>query len=345
MQTQEIILNEERQVTLTAYIQQVKGEFTFDRRPAILVLPGGGYSMCSDREADPVATAYLKAGYHVFILRYTLKQFGGWPLPLNDYEQSIEYIKNNAEKWCIYPDKIAVVGFSAGGHLAACAATMAKNRPAAVILGYPGILPDILDMCQPNMPNPAKYVSIDTSPCFIVATRDDYMVPIQNTLVFEKALADKNIAFESHIYSYGQHGFSTGEASINMVKVCPRLPRWIEDSIGWLKEVMGELTTAGITKPLYSSTINGNFDANLSVNCTLGHMRKQSEKTQQILTRLYKGVKLIATERGISEDGIFFAIKDYPIKDLLLMIGMQNDAIEQIDKALQQIPNIHDDEG
>jgi len=195
------------------------------------------------------------------------------------------------------------------------------------------------------MPNPAKELSIDTSPCVIVATRDDYMVPIQNMLVFENALADKNIAFESHIYSYGQHGFSTGDASINMVKICPRLPRWTEDSIGWLKEVMGELTTAGIAKPLYSSTINGNFDANLSVNCTLGHMRKQSEKTQQILTHLYKGVKSIATERGISEDGIFFAIKDYPIKDLLLMIGMQNDAIEQIDKALQQIANIHDDEG
>lgn len=348
MQTQEIILNEERQVTLTAYLQQVRGEFTFDRRPAILIIPGGGYSMCSDREADPVATVYLKAGYHVFILRYTLKQFGGWPLPLNDYEESMEYIKSNADKWGIYLEKIAVVGFSAGGHLAACAATMAKNRPAAVILGYPAILPDTLDMCQPNMPVPAEYVSKDTSPCFIVATRDDYIVPIQNTLVFENALADKGITFESHIYSYGQHGFSTGEESLNMVKICPRLPRWVEDSIGWLKEVMGELTASGFTKPAYSSTINGNYEVNLSVSCTLGHIRKQSEKAQQILAPLYKGISQVAeqlVEKGISEDKVFFAMKDAPIKDLLLMVGMQNEAIEQIDKALQQIANIHDDGG
>ena len=64
MKAQEIILCIERDVTLTAYIQEVDGEFGFSKRPAMLVIPGGGYAMCSDREADPVATAYLKAGYH-----------------------------------------------------------------------------------------------------------------------------------------------------------------------------------------------------------------------------------------------------------------------------------------
>lgn len=86
MKAQEIFLNENRNVTLTAYIQETDGEFGFSRRPAMLVIPGGGYAMCSDREADPVALAYLKAGYQAFVLRYTCTPKGKWPLPLEDYE-------------------------------------------------------------------------------------------------------------------------------------------------------------------------------------------------------------------------------------------------------------------
>ena len=67
MKTETIILIEERNVTLTAYIQETEGEFGFSRRPAMLVLPGGGYAMCSEREADAVAAAYLKAGYQAFM--------------------------------------------------------------------------------------------------------------------------------------------------------------------------------------------------------------------------------------------------------------------------------------
>ena len=71
MKTVEVTLCPERNVTLTGYLQQVGGEFRhIVRRPAVLVLPGGAYQMCSDREADPVAIAYLNAGYQAFILRY-----------------------------------------------------------------------------------------------------------------------------------------------------------------------------------------------------------------------------------------------------------------------------------
>ena len=71
MRVEQIVLNEKRNVTLTVYLQEVGGEFrNVVKRPAMLVLPGGGYQMCSDREADPVAMPYLKAGYQVFILRY-----------------------------------------------------------------------------------------------------------------------------------------------------------------------------------------------------------------------------------------------------------------------------------
>lgn len=153
MRLETIILNENRNVTLTAYIQEADGEFLFPKRPAILVLPGGGYAMCSDREADPVAMAYLKAGYQAFILRYSTGKYKTWPNPLEDYEQAMALIEERAEEWHLDSSRIAAVGFSAGGHLCACAATIAKHKPAAAILVYPAILKDICDMCQPGMPS------------------------------------------------------------------------------------------------------------------------------------------------------------------------------------------------
>ena len=301
MKTQEIILNENRNVTLTAYIQEADGEFGFSRRPAMLVIPGGGYAMCSDREADPVALAYLKAGYQAFVLRYTCTPKGKWPLPLEDYEQAMALIEERADEWHLDKARIAVVGFSAGGHLAACAATVAEHKPAAAtvaqhkpaaaVLVYPAILKDICDMYQPGMPYPHEHVTAQTCPCFLVAARDDRTVDISNTLRMELALAEKGVAFESHIYSYGGHGFSTGEDWINTNSVCPRLPRWVPDSIEWLGEVMGKLTRGGFTEPVHAGSMNGNFAPVLSADCTLSHLRKQSEEAQTVLAPMYAAIE------------------------------------------------------
>ena len=91
MKTEIVTLCEERNVTLTAYLQEVGGEFAgIPRRPAALILPGGGYSMCADLEADPVAFPFLKAGYQVFVLRYSVGEASVWPNPLEDYEAAAE---------------------------------------------------------------------------------------------------------------------------------------------------------------------------------------------------------------------------------------------------------------
>ena len=133
MEKEVIVLNEARKVTLTAYLQDVEGEFgNIPKRPGILVLPGGGYQMCSDREADPVAFPYLKAGYQVFVLRYSVKKDALWPQPLEDYDAAMDLIRSRAQEWKLYPDKIAVIGFSAGGHLAGAAATMTTLRQSSL---------------------------------------------------------------------------------------------------------------------------------------------------------------------------------------------------------------------
>ena len=344
MKTQEIILNENRNVTLTAYIQEVDGEFGFSRRPAMLVIPGGGYAMCSDREADPVALAYLKAGYQAFVLRYTCTPKGKWPLPLEDYEQAMALIEEHADEWHLDKSRIAVVGFSAGGHLTACAATVAEHKPAAAVLVYPAILKDICDMCQPGMPYPHEHVTAQTCPCFLVAARDDRTVDISNTLRMELALAEKGVAFESHIYSYGGHGFSTGEDWINTNSVCPRLPRWVPDSIEWLGEVMGKLTRGGFTEPVSAGSMNGNFAPVLSADCTLSHLRKQSEEAQTVLAPMYAAIEAIAKARQFSVDGLMAAVGNNTAREIMEMVQIPAEAITGIDKALHQMINKLEDE-
>ena len=337
---QEIIaLNPERNVTLTAYIQEVEGEFQFAKRPAILVLPGGGYAMCSDREADPVAMAYLRAGYQAFILRYSTGKNKTWPNPLEDYEQAMALIEERTEEWHLDSSRIAAVGFSAGGHLCACAATIAKHKPAAAILVYPAILKEICDMCQPGMPQPNEHVTGETSPCFLVAARDDRTVDVKNSLMMQLALAEKGVPFESRIYSYGGHGFSTGEDWIINNSCSPRMPNWVDDSIGWLKETLGTLTMKGFSEPNIAVSKNGDNAPVLSVMCTLNHIRRQSENTISLLKPLFDGMQAVADARGFSMEGLMAAVGNNTVRELMEMVQVDGETIQEIDKALHSMIN------
>ena len=339
MRLETIILNENRNVTLTAYIQEADGEFQFAKRPAILVLPGGGYAMCSDREADPVALVYLKAGYQAFILRYSTGKHKTWPNPLEDYEQAMALIGERAEEWHLDSGRIAVVGFSAGGHLCACAATIAKHKPAAAILVYPAILKDICDMCQPGMPQPNEYVTGETAPCFLVACRDDRTVDIKNSLMMELAQAEHGIPFESHIYSYGGHGFSTAEDWVINNSRSSRVPDWVEDSIDWLKETLGTLTMKGFSEPNVAVSKNGDTAPVLSVMCTLNHIRKQSGEAQAVLKLLYDGMQAVADARGYAMEGLMASVGNCTVRELTEMVQIDADAISEMDRALHSIVN------
>lgn len=251
------VLNKERNVTLTSLIQPMEGEFSFiKKRPAIVIIPGGGYQMCSEREAEIIAFEYLRVGYQAFVLRYSVKKDALWPNPLNDYEQAMELIRSKINEWNIYEDKIAVLGFSAGGHLASAAATIANNKPNAALLGYAVTTEDTVHECLPTAPSTWDKVDKNTCPCFIFATRTDDIVPITNSLKFMNALDKAGVAFESHIYGYGPHGFSSCKSAVMAPNIpfCNRIPQWVDDSIEWLKDVFGDFDgSGGMTSPRYFS--------------------------------------------------------------------------------------------
>ncbi len=338
MTSEKIILHEDRAVTLTAYIQDNSPEYAkIEKRPAIIVLPGGGYSMCSDREADCIAMAYLHAGFHAFVLRYTLKKKGGWPLPLNDYDETVELIKSSQDKWHIDVNRIGVVGFSAGGHLAAVAATMAKNRPNVAILGYPALKQDIIDACQGGMPYPAEHIDNKTCPCFLFACRDDNIVPIDGMLDFQKELFAQGINFESHIYPYGGHGFATGYANITDNKMCKHITDWIKDSVDFIGDVWGELTNSGHTSPNMSRCVNGDNEEFLSIFCTYGHLLK-NEKACEVIAPVITVVKAYVAQANGSAllDSL---TKTFKVCDLLDMFGL-SDKRDEFNQRLNAIKNI-----
>ena len=225
LNAQKIILNEERNVQLTVMLQAVDGEFgAIHARPAILILPGGGYEMCSDREAEQVAYPYMAAGYHAFVLRYSVKEHKDWPNPLNDYEQAMQYIEDHADEWHVKTDKIVVAGFSAGGHLASTVATHAASdvKPNFQILFYPVISmkPDITHHeSHDNLlgRKPGTYleelysndmqVSASTPRAFIMLSDDDDVVMPANSINYYSALLAHKIPAALYVYPSGGHGY------------------------------------------------------------------------------------------------------------------------------------------
>lgn len=154
MKTEIIHLREDRPVTLTTYILDSSPEIAWEKRPAIIICPGGAFLFTSDREAEPIAVYFLQKGYNAFVLRYTTANMEVekvYPDMLIDLANAVIQIKNNADNWNTDSEKIVIIGFSAGGTLSAmysvhwhrdwlCSAVNSTStilKPTASILAYP----------------------------------------------------------------------------------------------------------------------------------------------------------------------------------------------------------------
>lgn len=241
----EVINLTNENVTLTTYILDDSPEMAnWHRRPAMLVLPGGGYRFCSDREAEPIAMAFVAKGWNAFVLRYSLNENAEFPRPLNDAEEAMELIIAKAEEWHIDTKRIAAVGFSAGGHLCAALSTMGRVRPAAAVLGYPCILENMSELLPYRIPGLDKEVDDKTPPTFIVHARTDSLVPIENTLRYADALDKAGVDFELHVYNTGGHGFAlANDISYAEKENCDRnrhMEGWVDLAAAWLGRVFAK---------------------------------------------------------------------------------------------------------
>ena len=241
MQISTLNLTTDGRVSLTAYIQQPSPEMPNRAvRPAVIILPGGAYAFLSDREAEPVALAYLAAGFQAFVLRYTIGGEYAFQAALEDVSGAVELVREHAAEWHLDPDKIAVCGFTAGGHLAAASGTLAAHRPNALILGYPCILESMSRILAFPVPSLDQAVTPETPPAFLFHTRNDSSVPVENSLRFADALDKAGVPFELHIFAEGPHGLSLASSLTSSGReemVCPDVAAWLPMSVGWLNRL------------------------------------------------------------------------------------------------------------
>ncbi|WP_185732079.1 alpha/beta hydrolase [Actinomyces bowdenii] len=237
------------QAPLTSYILDASEEMASARqRPAVLILPGGGYAFTSDREAEPVAMAYLAAGLNAFVLRYSTGPGTTFPQALADARAALAWIRQGAAEMDTDPARIAAVGFSAGGHLAAALGTLGPTRPDALVLGYPVTLAGLGAAMDRDIPDIPAAVTSSTPPTFLFSTFSDTVVPVSHSLRLLQAMAARGVPFETHISLLGPHGLSVardhtarGRADLEMSEVAA----WVEDSVRFLRRVLGGFPLEG----------------------------------------------------------------------------------------------------
>jgi acetyl esterase/lipase len=225
--------------------------------PAIVVCPGGGYGGLAPHESEPIARWLNTLGVTGVVLKYRLGPRYRHPVPLQDAQRAIRTVRARAGEWNIDQQRVGILGFSAGGHLAATASTQfdagdpdtadpidrMSSRPDVSVLVYPVITftdPYTHAGSRRNLlgENPPKEliesmsaenrVTKDTPPAFIFHTADDQAVPVENAILYASALRRSAVPFELHIYEKGRHG-------VGLASSDPVLRTWPGRCADWLK--------------------------------------------------------------------------------------------------------------
>lgn len=229
-------------------------------RPFVLVIPGGGYSMKSAREAEPIAMRFLAAGYNAAVLWYSTAP-ATFPSALEEAAQAMALIRSH-EEWNV--GKVFACGFSAGGHLTASLGILWNDqmlslatgldpqsyRPDGVILSYPvitsgekrhdgsfrNLLGDLYeDETAMEQVSLEKQVTEDAAPAFIWHTYTDAVVPVENSLMLASAYAEKKRPLELHVFPAGHHGLGTADnETLTNGELYKEAADWLPMAIRWI---------------------------------------------------------------------------------------------------------------
>jgi acetyl esterase/lipase len=244
--------------TLTVFLPQ-KGNSTGS---AVIVAPGGAYvNLASNLEGRQVADWFASQGVTAFVLKYRLGAKYLYPIPLQDAQRAIRLVRSSAAAYGVLPDHIGMVGFSAGGHLAAATGTLfdggkpdasdplerLSSRPDFLVLGYPWLnamqpsgdyitycsmiktIPPATCKLDEQKYTPSLHVTSQTPTTFIYSTSDDRTVPISASVDFYNALIAAGVPAEMHIFRHGDHGSGMGSGSAALDQWPVLLAQWLRD--------------------------------------------------------------------------------------------------------------------
>ena len=236
------------------YVPQIT-EYPASSKGAVVVLPGGAYCHLAEHEGRVIAEWFNSIGITAFVLEYRLAPDYMNPAMLCDVQRAVRYAKSRADALGFDKNKVAVMGFSAGGHLAGSASVhydkkvyeptddidAESARPDASILCYP-----VIDMFEyrhdgsrqnllgsrplhsdKELMSLYKQVTVDTPPTFLWHTAADQAVPVENTLLYASALSKSKVPFEVHIYPYGSHGLGLAPENEHVHQWAESLDKWL----------------------------------------------------------------------------------------------------------------------
>ena len=235
------------------FIPHIK-EYVAGSKGAVIVCPGGGYGGRAVHEGETMGEWFKSIGITAIVLEYRVAPYKH-PAELSDVQRAVRYVRHNAEKYGIDKDKIAVMGFSAGGHLAGSASVHYDKkvyeptdeidnesaRPDASILCYSvidmgnyrhdGSRTNLIGSCPTaemrEFMSLHKQITDDTPEAFLWHTSSDDCVPVMNSLLYAQALAEHNINYELHIYPMGHHG-------LGLANDIPHVAQWSKSLENWL---------------------------------------------------------------------------------------------------------------
>ena len=254
---------------MTYFWEESKELYPGQLRPVILICPGGAYRMTSDREAEAVAVKFMSMGYHTAVLRYSVAP-AVYPTALRQLAKAVSILRKRSDRWLIDPDKILVMGFSAGGHLAASLGVFWNKgeitkalevsaeeiRPNGMILSYPvitsgqyghqesfrNLLGERYEELREKM-SLENQVDQDTPRTFIWHTFEDTTVHPENSLSFVRSMVKYGVPVEYHLFPEGIHGIGLGnELTANpdgrgIVKACGEwsclCEKWLNREFPW----------------------------------------------------------------------------------------------------------------
>jgi acetyl esterase/lipase len=241
----------EEQPTYTSYLLDPA-----KTRGCVVVLPGGGYGHRAIHEGDHIARWLNSFGVAAVVAHYRVKPYR-FPVPLQDAQRTIRTVRFNAREWGIEKNKVAVLGFSAGGHLAATASTRydlgiesddpvdrESCRPDASVLCYPvislskphGHLGSCDNLLGENFDTELRdelcaeiQVTGDTPPAFLWHTASDDGVPVENSLMYASALSANEVSFELHVFPEGRHGLGLAPGCQTVCQWTALCERWLRN--------------------------------------------------------------------------------------------------------------------
>lgn len=222
----------------------------------VMVCPGGGYGHLAAHEGETIGAFFAGHRISAAVLKYRIAPRYQHPAPLTDISRAMRTLRHRAAEWKIDPDRLAVMGFSAGGHLASTLSThfdlgdaassdaieRHSSRPNASVLCYPVITlqgPSVHTGSRANLIGKDApqhlidalsndlHVTSQTPPTFLFHTVDDAAVPVENALLYANALRTNKVSFEMHLYETGRHG-------VGLASDLPRLAGWSDLLLAWL---------------------------------------------------------------------------------------------------------------